>query len=850
MNIPELLAPVGSKEALAAAVQNGADAVYLGGKMFSARQYANNFERDELNQAFEYAHIRGVKVYVTVNTLLSDSEFAEAIDYLKFLHEAGADAIIVQDLGVASMVRNLLPGLALHASTQMTVHNSPGVELLKNQNFSRVVLARELSLHEISEIKKKTGMQLEIFVHGALCISYSGQCLMSSMIGGRSGNRGRCAQPCRMEYTLVDQKGSNLVNPELVGSHLLSPMDLNMIQHIPELARAGVDSLKIEGRMKRPEYVATVTRIYREALDRYQKSPEDYSVDKRQLNELGQIFNRGFTTGYFFGKQGKDMMSYKRPNNRGLRLGRVTVSDWAQKMVEITLEDTLRDGDGIEFWVTEGGRKGIFAHHLMVNGKSVDHATMGQKVWVQAEGKIRPGDRVFKTHDVELMALAEQSYKSSRELKRIPLFFKAKALVGQPFAISVKDGLGNSFTVESKFIGQEALNKALTPDVLEKQLDRLGNTPFTLGSLEYDLAGNIMVPASAINETRRQAIDGLVEIRAGKNKPTVHITTDFKSKAEEFLKKKERKKSNSAPVEELKLTIRVNSISLLKAAAKGGADTIYFGSADISGKTTDPISELKQAYNICVNAGADLVVSTPRIVREDEMKYVYPLMQFALEHNLPILVANLGTLSLAEELRKTGVFGDFPLNIYNSSTLHSLVEDLGLQQATLSPELTLEQIAVIMDNADIPVEAIIEGHLPLMVTEYCPQGSLLGNMGAESRCKHPCRDNQGRGLKDRLGLVFPLSHDEFCRTYIYNSKELSMIEDIGALYDAGISRFRIETSVEDPEMVTAVTRIWRNELNSFMKDIRYYQITVDAKAKILAMNPAGLTKGHYYRGVE
>ncbi|HWI54683.1 MAG TPA: U32 family peptidase, partial [Desulfobacteria bacterium] len=519
MKIPELLAPVGSKDALKAAVQNGADAIYLGGKMFSARQYADNFDRDDLREAFEYAHVRGVKVYVTANTLLHDREFFDAVDYLKFLYEAGADAIIVQDMGVLSVAEKLFPELPLHASTQMTIHNSPGVEVLKNHNFTRIVPARELSLREIAEIKKKTGLEIEVFVHGALCVSYSGQCLMSSMIGGRSGNRGRCAQPCRMEYALVDKNGRALVSPAEVGSHLLSPMDLNMIKHIPELVEAGVDSLKIEGRMKRPEYVATVTRIYRDALDRFKSSPESYSVDEKSLKNLTQIFNRGFTTGYFFGKQGGDMMSFKRPNNRGLRLGRVTNTNRAERMVEVMLEDTLRRGDGIEFWVTEGGRRGIIANRIIRDGRPVELALAGEKVWIDAEGKIRPGDRIFKTHDVELISRAEVSYTSPKEIKKIPLYFEINARLNSPFSISVTDSEKNSFTAVSEFLGQEALKKPLTLESLHEQTDRLGNTPYSIGQMEAVIDEGVMIPASVINETRRNALEGLSELRAKVKRP-------------------------------------------------------------------------------------------------------------------------------------------------------------------------------------------------------------------------------------------------------------------------------------------------------------------------------------------
>ncbi len=862
MNIPELLAPVGSKEALTAAVQNGADAVYLGGKMFSARQYANNFDRDEMREAIEYAHLRGVKVYVTVNTLLADSEFTGAVEYLRFLYESGADAIIVQDLGIARVARVLLPELTLHASTQMTVHNSAGAEALKSHGFARVVLARELTLEETTEIKRKTGTETEVFVHGALCVCYSGQCLMSSMIGGRSGNRGRCAQPCRMEYTLVDEKGAALVEPGQVGSHLLSPMDLNMIKHIPELSEAGISSLKIEGRMKRPEYVAIVTRIYRTALDRYRQSPRDYAVDEKELKDLAQIFNRGFTTGYFFGKPGRDMMSYKRPNNRGLRLGRVTGTDREQGLVEVLLEDDLRQGDGIEFWVTEGGRRGIVVNRILLEGKQVNGVSAGQKAWIPAEGKIRPGDRVFKTNDAELMARAEESYSSSRELKKIPLHFRVSAHIGEPFEITVSDSEGHNGSAKSGFLGQEALNKPLTEEALRKQLDRLGNTPFSVGRLDTDIDGNVMVPVSEINETRRSAIDGLAAARVASAGPSVPVDKDFAKNAEQVLyeittppagetgrgKSRQYVPQAILPVK-TELSVRTDRLEILEAVAQSGAEVVYFGGANLQNRA-ETVREMGQALSFCHDNGVKLVICPPRIMRDRDMPYVDPQLEFAQSHGIPVLAANLGVLTLAVERQVAEVYADYPLNIYNSQALKWLEENYRIARATISPELTLEQIAGISAGAAVPLEALVQGHLPLMVTEYCPQGCLLGGLSESSGCKRPCKVSRGVGLKDRLGLVFPVTQDEFCRAYVHNAKELSMIEDIYPICKAGISRFRIETSIEDRDRVVAVVRSWRRELDRFARDPEGYRPEPDAKEKFTVMSPAGLTKGHYYRGVE
>ena len=322
MQKPELLAPVGSEEALIAAVENGADAVYFGGRLFSARQYASNFNREELEWAIDYAHVRGVKAYVTVNTLIKDSELEEAFDYLQFLCNAGADAVIVQDLGILRLLREQLPGLPVHASTQMTIHNAEGVKFLHEMGVKRVVLARELSLNEIRSIKSQTSCEIETFIHGALCFSYSGQCLLSSMIGGRSGNRGYCAQPCRKKYRIKEIEG-----------YLLSPKDLNMSEHIPDLVKAGIDSFKIEGRMKRHEYVAGVVRIYRKLIERYFEAQGNFHVTDEEKHTLLQLFNRGFTTGYFFWNPGSQLMSRKYPHNIGTEIGTVVGYDNRKKLL-------------------------------------------------------------------------------------------------------------------------------------------------------------------------------------------------------------------------------------------------------------------------------------------------------------------------------------------------------------------------------------------------------------------------------------------------------------------------------------------------------------------------------------
>ena len=350
----ELLAPAGSMEALIAAVESGANAVYLAGNAFGARAYANNFDEAALKQAINFAHLRGVLINVTVNTIVDDEEIPALKKYLKFLAAAGADAVLVQDLGVAKIAQETVPLLPMHASTQMTVHNLAGVLALAKLGFTRVVLSRELSLKESRYICQNSPVEIEVFMHGALCVCYSGQCLMSSMIGGRSGNRGRCAQPCRLPYTLATAANDDVLAGK-AGQYLLSPRDLNTIDVLPELIAAGVASLKIEGRKKRPEYVATVVSTYRQAIDTYY-TDNGYQVTVEERNNLAQIFNRDFTTAYLCNRPGKTMMSDRRPNNRGLLIGRVQAYDWDKRLVTVKLSGSLSIGDQVDFWVKVGGR--------------------------------------------------------------------------------------------------------------------------------------------------------------------------------------------------------------------------------------------------------------------------------------------------------------------------------------------------------------------------------------------------------------------------------------------------------------------------------------------------------------
>ncbi len=834
---PELLAPAGNWESLVAAVENGADAVYLGGKRFNARQSAGNFDDSEMVRAVEYAHVRGARVYVTVNILLADQELPEALEFLYFLQGSGADGVIIQDLGLLRLARLVIPELPLHASTQMTIHNLPAALLLKEAGIKRIVLARELSLEAADEIIRQSGVEVEVFIHGALCVCYSGQCLMSSLIGGRSGNRGRCAQPCRLPYALVDRRGRPLADPGTAGKYLLSPRDLNMSEHLPDLIRSGITSFKIEGRMKRPEYVATVVRVYRALLDRA-SAGADFHVTPDEARDLAQIFNRDFTTGYFYGRPGPDLMSYKRPNNRGLFLGRVKGFNKALRLAEISLEEQLRTGDGIEVWVTDGGRKAGQVNRLFIGGRPVDSAPAGAVAQLDIPGRVFPGDRVFKTHDSTLVEKARASFTSPRGGKKVPLAFKVSARLGEPLEIVAADDSGNTGRAVSATPAQQALSRPLTYEYLLKQLSRLGNTPFALSALRLDLAGDLMVPVSDINETRRLALARLEKKRLG--------AFAHKPVTEEVFRRRlvavtPEPAMAAGSVEKPLLSVTVTDLPSLQAAVEEGVGLVYFGGEQFHSRGTLTSDQILKGSEICAAAGVNFVLSSPRILQDGDLeKFCRLLKKLEKGHLDGVQAGNLGLIKKIREATGQPIYADFSLNIFNHESANFLKE-CGVGVLTLSPELTMEQIRDIVPNLPLPAEVIVHGALPLMVSEYCATGCLMGGENP-GRCPGVCRQQQ-YGLKDRKGVVFPVEQDQYCRMHIFNSKDLCLIEDAGTIAGIGPAALRIEARREGHGYVRDTVRAYRAALDAPGRNIPALKET------LARHSPQGFTKGHYYRGV-
>lgn len=842
----ELLAPAGSWEALLAAINNGADAVYLGGKAFGARHYAANFGDEELKRAVEYAHGRDVKIYVTVNTLVSNAEMEEAAHYLNFLYQLGVDAVIVQDVGIVKLISELFPDFEVHASTQMTIHNAAGVELLKSYGLSRVVVARELTLEDIKSIAQQTDLELEMFIHGALCICYSGQCLMSSMIGGRSGNRGKCAQPCRMKYKLVDQWGQE-IDYGNKGEHLLSPRDLNTLLYLPQIVQSGVTSLKLEGRMKRPEYVATVIRIYRRCLDRSLADPENYEVHDEELRDLAQIFNRDFTSGYLFGNPGADLMSYKRPNNRGLFLGRITKINLQKNRITLKLSEPLAVNDGIEVWVSKGGQQGFQVTKMWFKEREIKEAVSGQEISIEIYGKklraIKVGDRVFKTHDEALISQALKSIKAGAEKRKIPIKARVQAREGEPLVLTVMDWEGNMATAQTTFRAQKAIKRPLTPETVRQQLERLGNTPFYLKELECQLQGELMVPFSELNEVRREAVDKLEKAR----QPVFSRVMVTQQDIINYLKQYEN--NHQLKIREHELAVAVGDVASGLAALEAGAHRIYLPMSPWRGRNTEN-GAIEKLLAACQKNHCELIIALPRLWPEREKSKIEKIL--AKGEKLGVsgyLIGNLGTLQLLQDLRiNKNIYADFPLNIFNSLGIGFFANYPQIKGVTLSPELNWEQIMDLSPWPNLDLECIIHGSIPLMLSEHCVVGAVIGGRKTDKACSRPCLKGK-YGLKDRLNFIFPLEMDENCRMHVFNSKELCLIEDLVRFREAGVKALRIEGRRYTPAEIRTITSTYRKALTALDAGFLELEKLAEWKEKLAQGQWGTFTKGHYYRGV-
>ena len=845
---PELLAPAGGMEALIAAVENGADAVYLGARAFSARGYASNFSKEELEEAIDYAHLRGLKVYLTVNTLLKDGEVESALELLCDLREMGADAIIIQDLGLISLAGKYLPDLPLHASTQMTLHNREGVEFLKRIGIKRVVLSRESSLEDIKLIKEKSGIEIEVFIHGALCISYSGQCLLSSLIGGRSGNRGYCAQPCRKKYRLYC--GGKTIKTN--GSYLLSPRDLNMSSGLGALIEAGIESFKIEGRMKRPEYVAGVVRIYRRLIDRYFENPAGYFVSEEEQETLTQLFNRDFTQGYFFENPRVELMSRENPHNRGIPAGTVVGYDRRLNRIRVKLSRTLRLGDGImvEKAETRSEDKGKIISSMYTEKGPIYSAGKGEIVELPFDSRAPSGSTVYRTHDKKLMDSLKKESESGSMRPKIPVFITATVILGKPIRLEIADRNSNSLIVESEYLVEKAEKQPTLKAQIEKQLSKLGNTLFEAVELNVNLEGDVFVPMGQLNELRTKAVLQLENLRISKWKRRPLQSLKFPEPGVEIGQGDEKISRGNFPISPL-LSVSVYSLEGLEAALAGGADCIYFGEglfrrSDTAGQKENSVEELDNIYEDAIlkarAAGKKIYLSTPKLAKDSEMGSVEKILYISRKLEADGVVAsNLGTLNLAKA-EKIPFVADSPLNVFNTRTVSLLLQE-GAKVAVISPELTLEELKSVASHG--PVECIAHGRLELMESEHCLVGGLLGGLPGKNKgqCSAPCKAGNFV-LVDEKNYEFPLLMDHQCRMHLLNSRVLCMLEYVPTLLESKIAGLRIETlGMENAEEIRKVTLAYRKAIDTYFETGKQGQERCESQGK-------GFTTGHYFRGVQ
>lgn len=823
----ELLAPAGSVEALKAAVESGANAVYLSGKMFGARAYANNFDEEGLREAIEFAHLRNVKIHVTVNTLVSNEEIPELADYLRFLYEVGADAILVQDLGVARLAHKIVPNLPLHASTQMSVNNLAGVLALQELGFSRVVLAREVSLKDIRHICHNCDIEIEVFAHGAICVCYSGQCLMSSMIGGRSGNRGRCAQPCRLPYTLVDKQGNEVLKD--AGKYLLSPRDMNTLELIPDLIEAGVASLKLEGRMKKPEYVAVVVNSYRQKIDSYYQHSEMHEDVQKNLS---QIFNRDFTTAYLEKKQGKFMMSDKRPNNRGRLIGRVIRYDSNKREALIKLSDTVHIGDILDFWVKVGGRVSTTVSKIICQKKSVEFADGGKEIIIPVANRVHPHDRIFKVFDAVLMEKARTSFTSGI-VRRVQLDIRVVAHLGKPFYLSAKDEDNYMAEFTSDFIVEKALKRAMDEKTVHKQMARLGTTIYELHNLTCDLAENVIVPMSVMNDARRALVEVLMQKRlAAYYRPK--LTTKNNNSWQQDLATKRIQETRPA------LVVAVDTLEKVKLAIKHHADIVLFG-GDSYHHQYISAKMYEQAVELCKSANCKIAFATPRIMRDGEQSAFTNWLAKIKDIPVDAIYAHtLGQMYLLKQAGIKQIWADYSFNVYNDVAL-TFLENYQLSGAVVSPELNFKQIKQLANSSPIDLECMVQGTMELMVSEYCVLGSFLGNLD-KGKCSEPCIKNN-YWLCDRKQAKFPIVTDQFCHMHLLNAKELNMLAHLPEFGKLGINRVRLDGRYMSEEKLSRFTQLYHEVLKEGANHIVLMPENITKYEQ-------NITRGHYFRGVE
>ena len=881
--LPELLAPAGDWECAKAAVENGADAIYFGLDKFNARMRAHNFTEADLPGLMAFLHRRGVRGYVTMNTLVFENELAEAEHYLRSIIAAGVDAAIVQDVGICRLIRKMSPDFPIHASTQMTITSAAGVEFARELGCNLVVLARECSLTEIEKIQnasvgrassqataaaedgvnevrgdaRPTALPLEVFVHGALCVAYSGQCLTSESLGGRSANRGECAQACRMPYDLIsDGKQVSLGDRR----YLLSPQDLAGIDLLPELARAGVASLKIEGRLKAPEYVANITRVYRKALEDLRDTISDlcdagqddrkseiinrkssepphvssYSEEDRYSMEMS--FSRGLYTGWFAGINNQELVHARFGKKRGVCLGEVT--QVLRGSVVVNLESPLKPGDGVVF---DAGRPDEKEEGGRVYEMRSASPGLQQVELAFAHGhidftRIHIGDKLWKTSDPELEKRWRQSFEGDAPKFTRPISFEVHGLAGKPLTLIARDELGHVAQASSTMPLARAEKQPLTTKRLRDQLGRLGGTPFKLGEMENRIEGAVMLPVSELNRLRREVVTELERQRA---LPKRWILSDRSSRREEAPSERTDSTPDAGRVSGLtsaatnaELIVLVRSLPQLEAALQCGIATLYceFENPKKYREAVTLFHTARGCESAVRNLRSAIFVAPPRIFKSGEE---WTLEQVRSCNADGYLVRNYDHLRYFANERK---IGDFSLNVANHRSADYFKNSFGLERVTASYDLNFQQLEALLRGAPPEwFEITIHQHMPMFHMEHCVFCAFLSSGKDYRDCGRPCDKHDVR-LRDRVGAEHPLKADVGCRNTVFNSQAQTGAEYVERMLALGVRHFRMEFLNETPDEVALTIAKYRQLLRGEISGSQLWR-------ELKLHNQLGVTRG-------
>ncbi|MSU23607.1 MAG: U32 family peptidase [Opitutus sp.] len=827
---PELLAPAGDWECARAAIENGADAIYFGLERFNARMRAKNFTQADLPALLEFLHRRGAKGYVTFNTLIFANELADAEDYLRTILAAGVDAAIVQDIGICRMIRALSPDFPIHCSTQMTITSAAGVEFARELGAQLVVLARENSLADLAKINAaqaaaEVPLPLEVFVHGALCVAYSGQCLTSEALGGRSANRGECAQACRLPYDLISD---GVQVPLGDKRYLLSPQDLSGLEVLPDLVRAGVSSLKIEGRLKSPEYVASITRVYRQALDQVMAelggaaAPTKFEPQAARY-ELEMSFSRGLYTGWFRGNDHQKLAHARFGTKRGVFLGEVARVQ--NESVSLQLLAPVKPGDGLVFDAgkpaerEQGGR----VYQVEPHGAATTlRFGAGDIDW----RRVHAGQLVWKTNDPALDRAVRTTFAGEQIRFQRPITLEVHGRAGTTLTLIANDGLGHVVKIASSLPLAPAQRQPLTAERLREQLGRLGGTPFKLGELKSFLEGDVIMPVSELNRLRREVATELDRLRATPERWTI----------QEYQKPDFTRPSTSPAAPELIAVIRL--LAQLEAAWHAGARTIYCEFENPKHyrdavtrfrelQASDPNSQLPSPIAARI---ASIWVAPPRVFKPGEE---WILQQVRSCDADGYLVRNYDHLAFFAGDRKRG---DFSLNVANPWTADYFLQHHGLERVTASYDLNITQLEALLTTAPGAwFDLTVHQHMPMFHMEHCVFCAFLSTGKDYRDCGRPC-DTHRVALRDRVGAELPLRADAGCRNTVFNNRAQTGAEYVARLIELGARSFRVEFVNESAEEVTRT-------LTRYAQLIRGEITGAELWRELKLINQLGVTRG-------